>query len=303
MSRQVTSAVPIPAQTDAVLAKVARRQRLRVIVRTIVAYALILPGAFLFMLPLLWMLSTALKEPNQIFVYPPQWIPNPIRFDNFVEGWTKYLPFTTFLRNTVLITTNNVIGNLVSCSLVAYGFARVRARGRDLLFLLVLATMMVPMEVTMIPTYVLFTKIGWVGTFLPLMVPAWFGWPFFIFLLRQFFLGIPYDLDDAARIDGCSTFGILWRIILPLSKPALATVAVFSFIGNWNNFLLPLIYLREKEMLTLAIGLNQFRGQFGQVDFHLLMAVSLLVLLPVLLVFYLAQRLFIQGIVLTGIKG
>lgn len=276
---------------------------LRKAARYLIAYTLIVPGALIFLFPLLWMVSTALKEPNQIFVYPPQWIPNPPRWANFIEGWTKYLPFDIFLRNTLIITANNVIGNLVSCSLAAYGFARLRSRARDFLFILVLATMMVPNEVTMVPTYILFTHLGWVNTFLPLMVPAWFGWPFFIFLLRQFFMTIPYELDDAARIDGCSTWGILWRIILPLSKPALAAVAVFAFIGNWNNFLGPLIYLRDKEKLTLAVGLNQFRGQFGYVDFHLLMAVSLLVLLPILVVFYVAQRFFIQGIVLTGIKG
>ncbi len=280
-----------------------QRRTVRRTAHMIFVYAVILPGAVLFCLPFLWMLSTALKDPKQIFVYPPQWIPKPIRWQNFIEGWTKYLPFTIFLRNSLIITVGNVLGNLFSCSLTAYGFARLRARGKEVLFLLVLATMMVPTEVTLIPQYVLFTKLGWNNTFLPLMVPPWFGWPFFIFLLRQFFMTLPRDLDDAARIDGASTWGILFRILLPLSKPALATVTIFAFIGNWNNFLGPLIYLRDTEKLTLAVGLQQFRGAFGYVDFHLMMAVSLLVLLPVLVVFFVGQRTFVRGIALTGIKG
>lgn len=279
--------------------KLARRATYLVIV-----YALMLVGAVLFILPFLWMVSTSLKDPKEIFAYPPQWIPDPVRWSNYVQGWAgnPLMPFNTFLRNTLIITTNNVIGNLVSCSLVAYGFARLRGRGKNLLFLLVLATMMVPQEVTLIPTYILFTKLRWVNTFLPLTVPAWFGWPFFIFLLRQFFMSLPTDLDDAARIDGCSTWGILFRILLPLSKPALASVAIFAFIGNWNNFLQQLIYLHDRDKITLAVGLNMFRGQFTT-DFHLLMAVSVMSLIPILVIFFLAQRIFIQGVTFTGIRA
>jgi multiple sugar transport system permease protein len=280
-----------------------QRKRTRQIVHAVVVYGLLLPGALLFILPLLWMLSTALKEPKQIFVYPPQWIPNPVKWSNFWEGWNAYLPFTLFLRNSLIITVNNIIGNLVSCCLAAYAFARLRARGKNIFFMLVLATMLLPQEVTVIPQYVLFTKLGWNNTWLPLMVPPWFGWPFFIFLLRQFFMSIPHDLDEAARLDGASSWRILWSVILPLAKPALATVVIFAFIGNWNNFLYPLIYIRDINKQVLAVGLNMFRGQYGQVDFHYMMAVSLLVLLPVLIVFFFGQRLFVQGIALTGIKG
>jgi multiple sugar transport system permease protein len=262
-----------------------------------------LPGAVMFILPFLWMLSTALKPPDQIFIYPPKWIPDPVRWQNFSEGWTAYLPFSLFLRNTLIITVGNVIGNLLSCSLAAYGFARLRAKGSTVLFVLVLATMMIPQEVTVIPQYVLFTRLGWNNTWLPLMVPAWFGYPFFIFLLRQFFMTIPRDLDDAARIDGATSWGILFRLIIPLSKPALATVVIFGFIGNWNNFLYPLIYIRDLKKQVLAVGLNMFRGNYGNVDFHYMMAVSLLVLLPVLIVFFFGQKLFVQGITLTGMKG
>jgi ABC-type glycerol-3-phosphate transport system permease component len=269
----------------------------------VLTYALILPGAAFFILPFLWMFSTSLKEPDQIFVYPPQWIPSPPRWENFSEGWVKYLPFTTFLINSLKISINAVIGNLVSCALPAYAFARLRARGKNLLFAAVLATMVLPTEVTIVPQYILFTNLGWNNTHWPLLVPPWLVWPFFIFLLRQFFLTIPKDLDDAARIDGANSGQILWHIILPLSKPALATVAIFAFIGNWNNYLAPLIYLRDEELLTLAIGLNQFRGQFGNIDYHLMMAVAVLVLIPVLVVFFVGQRWFVQGIAVTGMKG
>lgn len=280
-----------------------QRKTPRKIIHATVIYLLLLPGALLFILPLIWMLSTSLKEPRQIFVYPPQWIPNPVLWSNFWEGWNAYLPFSLFLRNSLIITINNIIGNLISCCLAAYAFARLRAPGKNIFFMLVLATMLLPQEVTVIPQYVLFTRLGWNNTWLPLMVPAWFGWPFFIFLLRQFFMSIPHDLDEAARLDGASSWRILWSIILPLAKPALATVVIFAFIGNWNNFLYPLIYIRDIKKQVLAVGLNMFRGQYGQVDFHYMMAVSLIVLLPVLVVFFLGQRLFVQGIALTGIKG
>lgn len=278
-------------------------RRARKLIHAIVVYALILPGACIFILPLIWMISTALKPSNEIFVYPPQWLPSSPQWSNFVEGWTAYLNFNRMFMNTLIITVNNVIGNLFSCCLAAYGFARLRAPGKNIFFALVLATMLLPVEVTIIPQYVLFTKLGWNNTWRPLMVPPWFGWPFFIFLLRQFFMSIPMDLDEAARIDGASSWRILWSILLPLVRPALATVVIFAFIGNWNNFLAPLIYIRSVDKQVLAVGLNMFRGQYGQVDFHYMMAVALIVLLPVLLVFFFGQRLFVQGIALTGIKG
>jgi multiple sugar transport system permease protein len=265
-------------------------------------YGLLIAGSLVFSMPFFWMISMALKPSDQIFVFPPVWLPDRPRWENFSDGWSRYFPFSQFLLNTVVITGNNVLANLVSCTLVAYGFARLRVRESDLLFTLVLATMMVPEQVTMIPVYYLFSKLGWVNTHLPLMVPSWFGYPFFIFLLRQFFLTLPRDLDDAARIDGCSTWGILYRILLPLSKPALAAVAVFAFIRNWNNFLYPLIYLNDMEKYTLQLGLNMYRGQYYS-EYHLMMAVALLVLVPVIVVFFVAQKQFIQGIALTGIKG
>ena len=280
-----------------------QRRRTREILHAVVIYALVLPGAVIFILPLLWMLSTALKPSNQIFVYPPVWIPRPPMWSNFYEGWTAYLDFNRMFINSLTISLHNVVANLISCCLAAYGFARLRAPGKNFFFALVLATMLLPNEVTIIPQYVLFTKLGWNDTWRPLMVPAWFGWPFFIFLLRQFFMSIPHDLDEAARLDGASSWRILWSIIIPLAKPALATVVIFAFIGNWNNFLAPLIYIRDMDKQVLAVGLNMFRGQYGQIQFHYMMAVALIVLMPVLVIFFFGQRLFVQGIALTGIKG
>lgn len=280
-----------------------QRKKTRQILGAIFVYALLLPGAVIFVFPLLWMLSTALKPENQIFLFPPKWIPEPILWQNFWEGWTIYLPFNLFLRNTLIITGNNIIGNLVSCCLAAYGFARLRARGKNIFFMMVLGTMLLPTEVTLIPQYILFSGLGWSDSWLPLMVPSWFGWPFFIFLLRQFFMNIPHELDEAARLDGASSWRILSDIILPLSKPAIASVIIFAFIGNWNNFLPPLIYIRSMPRQVLAVGLNMFRGQFGQADYHYMMAVAVLVLLPVLVVFFIGQRVFIQGIATSGLKG
>lgn len=270
-------------------------------VRAAIAYLFLLVGSFCFLLPLMWMFSTSLKPDDEVFAFPPRFLPTSWDWNNYVLGWTA-LPFNTYLLNTVIVTFSNVLGNLISCSLPAYAFARLRARGSNILFMLVLATMMVPFQVTMIPNFILFTNLGWVNTLLPITVPAWFGWPFSIFLLRQFFLGLPRELDDAARIDGCSYFRIYWNIILPLSKPALATIAIFGFIGNWNNFLGPLIYINKQELYTLALGLNLFRGQYVTY-YNQLMAVSLLALAPILIVFFFTQKQFIQGIALTGIKG
>lgn len=270
---------------------------------TIAIYALLIPIGFLFVLPFFVMLSTALKTPPEIFQFPPQLFPEVAQWQNFDEGWNSYLPFNTFLFNSVKITFNNVIGNLVSCTLAAYAFARLRARGKNIFFGIILGTMVIPVEVLIIPQYILFTQLGWNNTHLPLMVPPWFGWPFFIFLLRQFFLSIPQELVDAALIDGAGHFRILITIFIPLSKPALATVAIFAFIGNWNNFLGPLIYLQKEELLTLPVGLVQFQGAYGLTDWHLMMAVATIVVIPVLVVFALGQRYFVQGIATSGLKG
>jgi ABC-type glycerol-3-phosphate transport system permease component len=278
-----------------------RAKTLRRVGRGALVYGLAIPGAILFLLPFLWMLSTSIKAPNEIFLFPPKWIPETLHLENYTEA-LALAPFDLYLRNTLFVTLGNVLGNLISCTLAAYAFARLRARGRNVLFLLVLATLMLPYWVTLIPQYVLFSSIGWSNSFAPLMVPPWFGWPFFIFLLRQFFMTIPRELEEAARLDGASTLGILWHIIVPLSKPALATVAVLAFIGNWNNFLGPLIYLRDPDLHTLAIAVQRFRGSYGNLYYHYMMAVSVLVVIPIIAIFFFAQRYLIRGIVMTGLK-
>src|SRR3989440_1218154 len=267
----------------------------------VLVYGLLVIGAIVFLLPFLWMVSTSLKVSSEVFTYPPSFLPSSFQWRNYLDGWTA-LPFNTFLRNSLIITCTNVVGNLLSCSLVAFGFARLRARGRSLLFLLVLGTMMIPNEVTMVPRFILFKELHWVNTLLPLTVPAWFGYAFFIFLLRQFFMSIPRELDEAAHIDGASYFRIYWNIILPLSKPALGAVAIFAFIGSWNNLLDPLIYLRSQNLYTIALGLNLFLGQYVTVV-NQLMAVSILALLPILIIFFFAQKVFVQGVTLSGMGG
>ena len=278
-----------------------RARKLRQIRHVILVYGLTIPTAIIFVLPFLWMLSTSFKAPNEIFIFPPKWIPDTLHFENYTEA-LALAPFDLYLKNTLFVTLNNVLGNLISCTLAAYAFARLRARGKNVLFLLMLATLMLPYWVTLIPQYVLFSSIGWTNSFLPLTVPPWFGWPFFIFLLRQFFMTLPRELEEAARLDGASTLGILWHIIVPLSKPALATVAVLAFIGNWNNFLGPLIYLRDEDLHTLAIAVQRFRGAYGNLYYHYMMAVSVLVVIPVISIFFIAQRFLIKGIIMTGLK-
>jgi multiple sugar transport system permease protein len=266
-----------------------------------VVYLLLLAGAALFMVPFVWMLSTSLKEGPQVYTWPPVWIPNPVRWDNYAKAWSM-LPFAQFYWNTLRITFLSIIGTVISCSLGAYGFARLRFRGRDTLFVILLATLMLPSQVTLIPQYIWFARLGWVNTYLPLIVPAFFGNPFSIFLLRQFFMSIPHELDDAAKIDGCSFFGIYSRIIMPLSKAAVGVVAIFSFTYNWNDFLNPLIYLQSIEQFTISLGLRMFQTN-TYVDMQSLMAMSVVALIPQLVIFFLAQRHFVQGVVLTGIKG
>ena len=274
--------------------------RTRRLIQQIVVYALLLAGSVLFILPFMWMIATSLKRSQDVFTYPPSFLPTSFEWRNYITGWTV-LPFNRFLLNTLIVTCANVVGNLISCSLVAFGFARLRARGRNLLFLLLLATLMIPREVTIVPRFLLFSQIGLVNTLWPLILPAWFGYPFFIFLLRQFFMSIPHELDDAARIDGASTLRIFTSIILPLSQPALATVAIFAFIGNWSNLLDPLI---EDGYASLTIEEPvRFSRPSIDVMFSSLMAVSIITLLPVLVVFFLSQRLFVQGVTLTGMGG
>ncbi len=265
------------------------------------AHLALIASGFVFMVPFFWMLSTSLKPDTQIFVHPPIWIPDPFKWENFVEAW-NFAPFGRYFANTFFISISNVIGILISCSLTAYGLSILRWRGRNVMLILVLSTMMMPYQVTLIPLFIVFRTLGWIDTFYPLIVPAFFGAPFFVFLLRQFFLTIPRELRDAARIDGASEFVIYLRIVMPLAKPALATVALFTFIANWQDFLGPLIYLSSDDMATLSIGLRRFLG-VHTTEWALLMAASTMVTMPVIILFFLTQKTFISGIALTGIKG
>ena len=273
------------------------RKRLRIAL----SYTLAVLIAILFLLPLLWMISSSLKPNYQVFEFPPRWLPHPVQWSNYPEALT-YVPFGRYTLNTLFIAVMTIAGHLISCTLVAYAFARLQAPGKNILFVIMLATMMLPYPVTMIPIYIGFKMLGWVNSFRPLIVPAFFGSPFYIFLLRQFFLTLPPELEDAARVDGANTVQILWHIILPISRPAMATVAVFSFQAAWNDFLGPLIYLNDQSKYTVSLGLNFFRSSYD-VRWGYLMAASLVTMLPVILVFLLAQRQFIRGIALTGLKG
>jgi multiple sugar transport system permease protein len=265
-------------------------------------WLLLCAGSLLMMLPFLWMVSTSLKETSQIWVFPPQWIPNPVRWENYTEALTS-LPFGRYALNTSIITIATTLGVVLTASLCAYGFARMQFPGRDLIFMIVLSAIMIPYVVLLIPQYIMFRYLGWIDTYLPLTVPVWFGGGAFnIFLLRQFFRTIPAELSDAARIDGASELGIYWRIIMPLAGPALATVAIFTVLNTWNDFLGPLVYISSQDKFTLALGLAQFRGLYAT-QWQYLMAASTVVVVPTLVLFFLAQRYFIQGIVLTGLKG
>jgi ABC-type glycerol-3-phosphate transport system permease component len=270
--------------------------------KKIIIYLLLIGFAAFFILPFLWIISTSLKGSEQIFAVPPKWMPESFHWENYLKVFEK-MPFFTYLKNSVFISVMAILGTVLSSSLVAYAFACLRWPGRNALFIFVLATMMLPMQVTMIPLFVLFKEFGWLNTFKPLIVPAFFGGGAFnIFLLRQFFLTIPHELFDAARIDGCSEFRIYWNIVLPLAKPALATVAILTFMMTWNDFLGPLIYLSDKMKGTLALGLAMFTGQY-QTEWGILMAASLLMMLPIILLFFFFQKYFIRGFMMSGIKG
>jgi len=271
--------------------------------KSALVYAALTGGAVLFSIPLLWCVSAAFKDVQTVFRVPIQWMPRPWHPENFRDAWTV-LPFPIFVVNTLIVTCFAVVGQVLSASLVAYGFARFHFPGRRVLFMLVLSAMLLPAQVTMIPVFILWQKLGLVDTFAPLVIPAYLGGgAFTIFLLRQFYLTIPRELDEAAMIDGCSYFGIWRHIILPLSRPALITVLLFSFMAHWDDFMGPLIYLHSQEKLTVSIGLRLFQDQYGQTNLPLLMAASMLHIAPVVIIFLIGQRYFIKGIVMTGLKG
>lgn len=273
------------------------------ILRKTVVYALLIVLSFVFIFPLFWMVLSALKPEGQIFLWPPKWIPDPILWSNFQKAFSNpQLPFDRFVINTLIIEAGVVSGRLISCTLVAYGFARLRAPGKNILFTVLLATLMLPRAAIIIPTYILFNQLGWINTFLPMIVPAWFGEAYAIFLMRQFFMTIPRELEEAAIIDGANTLKIIWSVIVPLSTPVLAVIAILTFKDTWNDFLTPLLYLSEPSKYTVSVGLAYFNGQFD-VKLNLLMAASATMMIPIVVLFIFAQRAFVEGIALTGLKG
>jgi multiple sugar transport system permease protein len=280
-----------------------RRKKGQQAIGSFLVFATLTAGGLVVMLPFFWMLSTAFKRAEEVYLSPPVWIPNPPQLINFWTALTR-VPFHIYAANTFIIVVLVMIGTLLSASFSAYGFARLRAPGKDLIFMLVLATLMLPGAVTLVPTYLMFNALGWVNTFLPLIVPAFFGNAFYIFLLRQFYMSLPRELEEAATIDGANVYRIWWHIILPLSKPVLATVAVFTFVGTYNDFFTPLIYLADEDKRTIAVALSYFQGspRIGP-QMHLMMAAVTVSMLPPLLLFMFAQRYFVRGIVMSGIKG
>jgi multiple sugar transport system permease protein len=277
------------------------RKQTNAFFRASLIHMALIPAAIIFLVPFLWMLSTSLKSDAQIYVYPPVWFPNPIQWSNYPDAVT-YISFFLYMRNTLIIAVGATIGALISCSLVAYSLARIPWPGRNILFIVTVATLMLPFQVTLIPLFIVFKNFGWVGDFRPLIIPHFFGGALYIFLLRQFFMTIPMELSEAARMDGASELRIYWAIVMPLAKAALATVAIFEFIARWRDYLGPLIYLNDENLYTLSLGIYQYKSQYGA-EWAMLMAASVLITLPIILLFFFLQKTFVQGIALTGIKG
>lgn len=277
------------------------RKRTTALSRFIV-YVLLLIGSVAMLLPLVWLVRSSVMNIGQIFIFPPEWIPKPWQWQNYPDALTA-IPFFRYFLNTMIILVPSVFGTVVTSVVSAYSFSRLRWPGRDLIFGILMTTLMLPYAVTLIPTFLLWAKLGLVDTFWPLILPQWFGGGiFFIFLLRQFFRTLPAELDEAAILDGANPLQILWFVVVPLSRPAIITVAIFATLNAWNDFLGPLIYLNSSEKYTLALGLNLFTGLYSS-QWHLLMAAATVIVLPVILLFFFAQRYFIEGIALTGSKG
>jgi multiple sugar transport system permease protein len=289
-------------------AQAGRRAQVRRVVRlaqAVPGHLVLIAFGILFGFPMLWMLSSSLKPQQALFSYPPQIISWPLTFDNYTQLF-QYFPVARFFLNSLIITTLNVTGTLVSCSMAAYSFSRLHWPGRNKIFALTLATMMLPTQVTMVPLYLIFRSFGWVDTWYPLWVPAWFGVAFYIFLMRQFFLSLPTEIEDAAEVDGAGYIRMFLSIALPLMRPALITVALFAFMNTWNDFVTPLIYIHSTDKMPLALGLqfiNSTGAYVGQSFWGMLMAGAVCATLPMVILFLFLQRYFVRGIVMTGLKG
>lgn len=277
-----------------------RNRKRKELLRAVGLHAILLVCAAAMVIPFLWMISTSLKRPREIYMWPPSLFPQEIFWSNYPESWSA-APFGRFYLNSLFVALSVTCGQLITCTLAAYAFARLKFRGRDALFLAFLGTMMIPFQVSMIGAFQMIHWLGWTDSYYALIVPG-LASPFGVFLLRQFFLTLPTELEDAARIDGASRLGVIRHVIVPLSMPALATLAVFTFMGVWNDFLWPLVVLNSEELYTVQLGLAVFRDQRSTV-WNLLMAGTVTATMPILVVFFFAQRYFIRGIALTGLKG
>lgn len=280
---------------------ISRRRRT---IKNVLRYTVITLIAFVMIFPLIWMIFASFKPSNEVFdnshLLPRTW-----KFDNFINGWTGVKPYSylKFYLNTFLLVGGVIVGNLFSSSVVGYGFARGRFRGKKVLFSILMGTMMLPGTVTMIPNFIIFSKLNWINTYLPFIVPAFCGGTFFIFLMVQFMKGIPMELDEAARIDGCGSFQIFWQIILPMCKPTLITVTIFSFVWTWDDFMGQLIYISEMDRYTVALALKIMVDPLAAIDWGAVIAMSLLSVIPSIIVYFLAQDYFVEGITTTGLKG
>jgi multiple sugar transport system permease protein len=270
-------------------------------VRATISYVVLGVGSISFIMPFIWMLTTSLKTDDQIYSYPIQWIPKPFVWHTYVELFQEG-PFLRYIANTMILAFFGVVFSLLGSSVAAYAFARLRFPGKDVMFFIMLATVMIPSWVTLIPSFILFGKLGWLDTYLPILVPALFATPFNTFLLRQFFMSIPQELEDAAKVDGAGTVRCFVLIVLPLAKPALIIVGLFAFLYYWNEFLGPLIYLSSDDKFPISLGILNFAGEQSQ-NYALMMAAATVALAPCVILFFIAQRWFVQGIVITGVKG
>lgn len=275
--------------------------RLKRIINMMLTYSFLIIGAIIFITPFIFLITSSFKSPEQIMSVPFRWLPRPWRWQNYVEAF-RVQPFGRYYLNSAIITSSNILGVLISCTLAGWGFSRKYYWGRDFFFLLILSCMMIPGQVTMIPLYIMYSKLGWINTYFPLILPSFFGSPFYIFLIRQFFLTIPDELSDAAVIDGCSPFKVFWYIGLPLVKPALVSVTIFTFLAVWNDFFTPLIYLNSPQKYTVMLGLTAYQAE-GFTHWEYLMAASAVAMLPVFIVFLSLQRYFVQGMAMSGLKG
>ena len=278
-----------------------RRRQLRFALKAFVTYLALGILGLITAVPFVWMLVSSLKAPGTLFIYPPKWIPSPVRWQNYVELMQR-MPFATFFWNSTKIALLTTLGSLLSCSLAAYAFARFRFPGKDLIFAITVSCLMVPGQVTLIPIFAIWNKLGMMDHQEVLWAPAFTGGAFGVFLLRQFFMTLPGELEDAALIDGSSRFGIYWRIFLPLSQPALTTLAIFTFMGSWNDLLGPVLYLSTKSKMTLTVGIAMLSHAWGATPWHLIMAGAVISVVPILIVYIAGQKYFVQGIVMTGLK-